>query len=280
MFFYDINIPSNYGYICQKRIFDENYTSKMHWHSVIELEFLIEGSGIHHYNGKSEPVNPGDLWLLTLYDSHQMTIHEGSKLINLSIDPEILHEKIQNKLSLSHPIQYSLSKKESQCFLAKVDTLLYEQEHREFLSRVKVTSVINDIFVDVLRQSTSSSMQLDNSIVLEMVEYLQKHYLDNMSLTQFSKIFALTPNYCGYIFKKTLGVSYNDYVNILKLKSACKALQNSNLPIKQIATESGFSSVEYFYAIFKKYYGITPAKYKTLTSSQITSTVISKYNSV
>lgn len=281
MFFYDINIPSHHGYICQKRFFDTDYTSRMHWHSCIELEIFLKGTGTQQYGNLMETIHPGDVWLFSTEASHQINLSKGTQNINIAIEPDILHEKLRNKLSLPQPLHCTLDEKDMQTFLSKTETLLYEQEHQEVLSRVKATAVINDLLVDVVRKSTSENTPINNPMIREMIDYLQLHHRELSSLTDFAKVFSLTPNYCGHIFKKYLGVSYNDYLNLLKLKSACKALLNTSLSIREIAADSGFSSVEYFYAIFKKFYGLTPAKYRTLTSAQIVDTAaMSRFNSV
>lgn len=280
MFFYDINIPSRHGYICQERFFDNAYNSRLHWHGFLELEFFIEGSGTQQYNGKSYPIKPGDVWLLSTYDSHQVSLDKGTRNINISLDSEILHEKLLTKLSSAHPLHCTLNEDESRAFLAKVDVLCYEQERQELLSRVKAVSIINEMLVDIVRKAFPDNSPINNSTICDIADYLQANYKENISLTELAKVFSLTPNYCGYLFKKVMGITYNDYLNILRLKHACKALLNSNLSIKEIAADSGFHSLEYFYTTFKKFYGITPAKYRTLTSTQIAQSKVSKFSHV
>lgn len=280
MFFYDINIPSRHGYICQERFFYNAYNSRLHWHGFLELEFFIEGSGTQQYNGKSFPIKAGDVWLLSTYDSHQVSLDKGTRNINISLDSEILHEKLLTKLSSAHPLHCTLNEEESRAFLSKVDVLCYEQEHHEMLSKVKAVSIINEMLVDIIRKASPDTLAISNPTVRDIADYLQANYKENISLTELAKVFSLTPNYCGYLFKKNMGITYNDYLNILRLKNACKSLLNSNLSIKEIATDSGFHSLEYFYTTFKKFYGITPAKYRTLTSTQIAQSKVSKFGSV
>ena len=280
MFFYDINIPSHYGYICQERFFDNTYISRPHWHGFIELEYFIEGGGTQQCNGKTFPIKAGDVWLLSTYDSHQINLDKGTKNINISLDSEILHKNLQTKLSLTHPLHCTLNEVESRDFMSKVDILCYEQEHHELLSRVKSVSIINEILVDIIRKSSPDTLPIDNPIVRNMADYLQANYKETISLTELATVFSLTPNYCGYLFKKVMGITFNDYLNILRLKNACKSLLNSNLSIKEIAYESGFHSLEYFYTTFKKFYGVTPAKYRTLTSTQIAASKVSKFSFV
>ena len=120
----------------------------------------------------------------------------------------------------------------------------------------------------------------DDQTIREIVDYLQANYKDDIALVEVAKLYSLTPNYCGYLFKKIMGITFNDYLNILRLKHACKALLDTNLSIKEIAFESGFHSLEYFYATFKKFYGITPAKYKTLSPTQLADIKITKIDLV
>lgn len=280
MFFYDINIPSSHGYICQKRFFDEAYVSRLHWHGFVELEFFIEGTGMHQYGENKDPIKKGDIWVLSTYDSHQLTLDKGIRSVNIAVDPDILHPKLLNQLALTHPLHCNLNEEEIQDFISKVDILWHEQQHRELLSRVKANAVINEMLVDIIRKSSPDTMPINNRIVHDMVDYLQANYRTNISLVELAAEFSLTPNYCGHLFKKIMGITYNDYLNNLRLKNACKALLSSSASIKEIAADSGFNSLEYFYTTFKKFYGVTPAKYRTLTPTQIASSKVSKIEGV
>ncbi len=270
MFFCDINIPASHGYICRKHYFKDGYVSRPHWHGFVELEFFIEGTGTHIYNDTTFQIKPGDAWILSTDDSHQLNLDKGMKSINIALDPDILHEKLRKHLSMFHPLHCTFDEDETRTFLEKVEILWHEQETRELLSRVKAVSVINEMLVDIARKSSTNTIPVKNSLVNDMVNYLQANYKNNISLAELAHIFSFTPNYCGHLFKQMTGITFNDYLNNLRVKHACKLLLSSNLSIREIAFDSGFNSLEYFYATFKKFYGITPAKYKTLTPKEIT----------
>lgn len=269
MFFCDINIPASHGYICRKHHFTDGYISRPHWHGFVELEFFIEGTGTHSYNGTTFQIKPGDTWVLSTDDSHQLHLDKGMKSINIALDPEILHEKLRAHLFMFHPLHCRFNEEESRAFLQKVEILWQEQERRELLSRVKAVSVINDMLVDIARKSSASTTPIKNSLVNDMATYLQANYKHNITLAELARVFSFTPNYCGHLFKETTGITFNDYLNNLRVKHACRLLLNSQLSIREIAYDSGFNSLEYFYATFKKFYGITPAKYRTLTPKEI-----------
>lgn len=270
MYFCDINIPASHGYICRKHHFKDGYISRPHWHGFVELEFFIEGTGTHIYNDTTFQIKPGDAWILSTDDSHQVKLDKGMKCINIALDPEILHEKLQKHLSMFHPLHCTFNEKETLAFLKKVEILWHEQKTRELLSRVKAVSVINEMLVDIARKSSANTVLVNNNLINDMTNYLQANYKNNISLAELAHIFSFTPNYCGRLFKQMTGITFNDYLNNLRVKHACKLLLNSNLSIREIAFDSGFNSLEYFYATFKKFYGITPAKYRTLTPKEIT----------
>lgn len=265
MFFCDINIPASHGYICRKHNFTEGYVSRPHWHGFVELEFFIEGTGTHTYNGTTYQIKPGDAWILSTDDSHQLSLDKGMRSINIALDPDILHEKLRKHLSMFHPLHCTFNEEESRGFLEKVEILWHEQETQKLLSRVKAVSVVNDMLVDIARKSSTETIPIHNSLVNDMANYLQSNYKTNISLTELARIFSFTPNYCGHLFKQMTGITFNDYLNNLRVKHACKLLLSSNLSIREIAYDSGFNSLEYFYSTFKKFYGITPAKYRKLT---------------
>lgn len=269
MFFCDINIPASHGYVCRKHFFKDGYISRPHWHSFVELEFFIEGTGTHQYNGTTFQIKPGDTWILSTDDSHQLNLDKGMKSINIALDPDILHDKLQNHLSSFHPLHCTFNEEEAFAFLEKVEILWHEQETRELLSRVKAVSVINDMLVDIARKSSTTPTTIENRLVNDMVNYLRANYKNPVSLVELANMLSYTPNYCGRLFRQTTGITFNDYLNNLRVKHACKLLLNPDLSIKEIASQCGFNSLEYFYATFKKFYGITPAKYKTLTPKEI-----------
>jgi AraC family L-rhamnose operon transcriptional activator RhaR/AraC family L-rhamnose operon regulatory protein RhaS len=44
------------------------------------------------------------------------------------------------------------------------------------------------------------------------------------------------------------------------MNHACSLLENTNLPVKEIAYKSGFYDSNYFIKLFKQQFGISPAK--------------------
>ncbi|MGL4972970.1 MAG: helix-turn-helix domain-containing protein, partial [Culicoidibacterales bacterium] len=68
----------------------------------------------------------------------------------------------------------------------------------------------------------------------------------------------MNASYLGQIFKEEVGISFNFYINKMRMEKAQDLLLNSNWKINQIAQHVGFQDNSYFYRKFKNYYGYCP----------------------
>jgi len=65
-------------------------------------------------------------------------------------------------------------------------------------------------------------------------------------------------------FKKSYAVSPKDYIDSVRIEKACRLLKHSSSPIKEIAWLAGFSGHDYFSAVFRKKFGISPSEWRKL----------------
>jgi AraC-like DNA-binding protein len=55
-----------------------------------------------------------------------------------------------------------------------------------------------------------------------------------------------------------MGQSYTDFLNHLRLQAACNDLAETDKPIIEVAFESGFSQLAFFYRYFRRQMGCSP----------------------
>lgn len=61
--------------------------------------------------------------------------------------------------------------------------------------------------------------------------------------------------------KATTGMTFVEYVRIIRLKKAVELLRSKKYTVIEIVEKTGFSSTSYFYRTFKKYYKMTPSEF-------------------
>ncbi|GAA2934859.1 helix-turn-helix transcriptional regulator [Enterococcus raffinosus] len=74
----------------------------------------------------------------------------------------------------------------------------------------------------------------------------------------------LSQFYFSRLFKKEIGVSFITYLNQQRIEQAKVLLTQSNLSIKSISQNIGYSQTSYFCKIFKELVGMTPVNYRKI----------------
>ncbi|MBB6729520.1 AraC family transcriptional regulator [Cohnella zeiphila] len=98
----------------------------------------------------------------------------------------------------------------------------------------------------------------------------------NPSLPELAARANVSPSYYHRIFKSYTGLTPKKYFEHVKISEASKLLQQSNLPITDIAYRLGYSSTQHFAAAFRRFSGQTPTGWRSGHSEKIDSEVPKK----
>ncbi len=100
------------------------------------------------------------------------------------------------------------------------------------------------------------------------IEYIRKHFSENLTLDGLSYQYALSPNYFSTVFKEATGMGVVSFLTGMRIENACYMLVNTELSVSSIAHRVGYSDAQYFYQVFKKSVGSTPMQYRKLHTNQ------------
>jgi len=98
--------------------------------------------------------------------------------------------------------------------------------------------------------------------IVAMVKYIVEHISEPLDVPAIAKVVDLHPNYAHTLFKRVMHISVHRFVLRMRLMRARELLFTSDLPIENIAFESGFNSVSQFYFQFSRAYGLPPYRLK------------------
>lgn len=102
----------------------------------------------------------------------------------------------------------------------------------------------------------------NKDIIFKAIAYINKNYMNRISLEEVSEHIALSPAYFSSIFKKEMDINFSDYLNKIRIENSKKLLLDSSIKLVDIAYLVGFSSQSYFTKVFKELEGITPGQYR------------------
>lgn len=101
--------------------------------------------------------------------------------------------------------------------------------------------------------------------VVTVLAWIEKHYKEEITLSQAAASVFLQANYFTTLFKKEMGIGFIQYLNQYRVEEACRLiLTNGNMSFVQIAQETGFVSQRHFFATFKKYTGMPPGAFRQM----------------
>ncbi|AIY80481.1 response regulator transcription factor [Clostridium cagae] len=136
----------------------------------------------------------------------------------------------------------------------------------------ELIDAINNIFVNLkINKDTyveKSVNELKEVPIKAAIEYIQNNFDEKVSLEQMASICNLSPCYFSKVFKKAVGVNFVSYVNDTKINKAKELLENTDIPVLNVALDLGFDDCGYFIRVFKKSQGVTPKKYREVHKAQ------------
>ncbi len=97
---------------------------------------------------------------------------------------------------------------------------------------------------------------------MNIIQFIDKNYRNNISLTTLADTFHFNYNYLSKLFSQHFNTSFTDYLNSVRLSEAKRLLLNSQLTLSDISSACGYADLSYFSKLFKKYYGSSPSKYR------------------
>ena len=102
-----------------------------------------------------------------------------------------------------------------------------------------------------------------NELVLNLLNFIDDNLYIQLSIQELSRIFHFHKDYIMRVFKKEIGCTIIEYINKKRIYQSLFSFSNQDNSILKISILYGFSSLEYFSEIFKKYIGVSPKIYRS-----------------
>lgn len=97
----------------------------------------------------------------------------------------------------------------------------------------------------------------------DMLNYVDEHLSDELSLQRLSAQFHLNYTYCSELFRAITGATFTKYLSSHRMERAQTLIITTPMSISEIARQTGYSNYNHFSATFKTYFGQTPGAYRT-----------------
>ena len=237
--------------------------AQLHWHDYYELEIILDGSGTHTINDKTYEVVKGSAYLLTMQDVHIILAKTDLKILNVcivrpNIDDSFASLLTKGEINRTHVFTDSelTQFKERLNYIEKLS--LINADYARLLKK----NLVEELVIRITTDGKPIKIDGNPDNVQKCVDIINRDFMQDISLESVAEKLFLSPNYLGWAFKKALNVTFREYLNEVRLKYARNLLLSTDLQLKEVAAYSGFNSVEYFSAVFKKKTKESPVKFR------------------
>ena len=229
----------------------------MHLHTYYELEMVLSGSGEQNLNGTVYPLNPDSVYFLTPIDFHSVTPKEPMEIVNISFDETLLSPQLR-LLFMNRRDNYIFPAQKTLGYL--VELLQEEQgrsdEHTELCRRDLLEVLLYTIARGKNREYTGSTQ------VHKSMQYLFRHFREDISLESVAAQSGYTPNYFSSLFHEITGEKFVDFLGNLRLNYCKMLLLSTDLSVGEVAEKSGFGSASAMYRRLYKATSMSPKEFR------------------
>lgn len=118
------------------------------------------------------------------------------------------------------------------------------------------------ILMEGLFHRKSITDDRSGSLIKRIVEYVDGHYREHLSLELLAGKFNISLSYLSRQFKAETGISFSQYLTDKRIVYAAYLLEHTGLSMTEISEMAGWQDVFYFSKVFKKHRGISPLNYR------------------
>lgn len=232
-----------------------------HLHYHIELVYMIDGEVDAYVDSEVYRIKKGDFLVVFPNKVHRfdkVTDHHEYKLF--IINPDVCAELSEKFVGFSpeNPVISGVGDR----LLGVIESLSSLSPDEEYYN-LNLRGLTTSLFCECLLRLDLCGIRSDESHAVKVVvDYCAKNFKRELSLAILERELHLSKYYISHIFSGKLGVSFNDYINSLRISYACRKLISTDMSITKIGEIAGFSTLRTFNRAFFKQMNTSPSEYR------------------
>lgn len=111
-------------------------------------------------------------------------------------------------------------------------------------------------------QETCVQKKENKNVIENIMEYIQKHYYENINVSELAEMYYLNDTYLSTLFKEKTGWTLKSYLESVRIEKAKSLLKSRDYTIAYVASAVGYTDPNYFSKVFKRYTDLTPRQFR------------------
>lgn len=245
-----------------------------------ELTIILSGSATHIVNNDKYMMRKGDVFVVGRDMIHGFENPCNFKICNIMYKSEfllntkndiqesagfhalfVLEPYISRDFHFTNHLQLQIPIFET---VNQLISELVQEYHSQHIGRTTLLYALFWNLIVLLSRAYQIITQPKNSPlnIAESLAYINKNYRNAITVEALALQAHMSVRNFSRVFHKAYGISPINYVIQLRIQHAYELLQNSEIPISEVAYQCGFQDSNYFTRQFKYASSLTPSKYR------------------
>lgn len=252
-------------------LIDMNYR-RPHLHTDLEWIYVLEGQLTLTIENQTLQIERDELIVINSCQLHELTATETAKLLILQLNTKEFDAFFPqiNELFFA---QTALSKKEDPYFSAlrlfffKTCLAFFKAQSYAALechgyASLALAQLLQCATFEQIPENKQSTHLVRQERIRRISQYIYQHYQEKLLLNEIAEQENLSVNYLSHFFQQNFGLSFQNYLNLIRCEKAYYLLTNTEHSILAISEMTGFSDVRYLNKTFKTIYHLSPKDYR------------------
>lgn len=261
--FFDFRQP----YSVRHKTVPQDDIAQAHYSTSLEIFLSINIEGEFLIDGKTWKLGGIHAFVVPPYSIHSVSLKKGPGEVYLL---QFSFEALEPYLGLIQLLSLSNRRILPHCVSEDYTPMLLEHlrsliQHDQDLMRcmhilLDIVMGISTICAPDKEEEAPIEKFKSSNDIQAVILWTMNHFKQPISLDEVAQIAGYTKSYFCTWFKKNAGLSYQTYLNILKINYSCEVLMKTS-SIAAACESIGFSNQSYFIQLFKEIKGCTPMQY-------------------
>lgn len=255
-----------------------------HFHNLFEIGYCHFGSGKLILGEEELPYEDAMLSLIPANYPHSTVSQGVDSWEFLFFDPqELIDELFPDNPQKRAEILVAVTRRAALLRIDEVPELaatvwriLEESREKRPYCQDVIRNLLKICLLEIVRVQTAQLAALpsddrNDTVLLQItpaLHYIDEHYARNLRAADLARECGLSEPHFRRIFEESMNMPPMDYLNLTRVRRACKLMSQKHDPMDIVAAECGFASVSAFTRNFKKFLGVTPYQWKLQRESR------------
>ena len=256
-----------------------NQVLHYHWHDELEFLILFEGAMRLHVGSNEYILQEGDIAVIlpdtphTAYRVDPQQVRYSATLVNQAFLASQENDLIQKKYIMPFFMGWDNIPEiitKDNAVNARIAEVLsqirkwykFEEYGFELLIKGGLYHILGEL-TSCFDQSPSPAKNQYNTLwVRQLLQFINENYSRTVTLEEMAGYTNMSKSYMCRCVKRVFRTTPLEFVTRYRLSRAVNLIESTNKKLVDISYETGFSNVNRFTTIFKKYYACTPQQYR------------------